>query len=39
MSPRTAIQNEQIRADSKHKIMDAAFNLIAKNGYEATVLP
>ena len=36
MSPRTAIQNEQIRADSKHKIMDAAFNLIAKNGYEAT---
>ena len=36
MSPRTAIQNEQIRADRKHKIMDAAFNLIAKNGYEAT---
>ena len=35
MSPRTAIQNEQIRADRKHKIMDAAFNLIAKNGYEA----
>ena len=36
MSPRTAIQNKQIRADSKHKIMDSAFNLIAKNGYEAT---
>jgi AcrR family transcriptional regulator len=36
MSPRTAIQNEQIRKDSKHKITDAAFQLIAKNGYEAT---
>ena len=36
MSPRTSIQNEQIRAESKHKIMDAAFKLIAKNGYEAT---
>ena len=36
MSPRTAEQNEQIRVDSKHKIMDAAFKLIAKNGYEAT---
>lgn len=36
MSPKTAKQNEQIRAESKHKIMDAAFKLIAKNGYEAT---
>lgn len=36
MSPRTAEQNEQIRAESKHKIMAAAFKLIAKNGYEAT---
>ena len=36
MSPRTAEQNEQIRAESKHKIMEAAFKLIAKNGYEAT---
>ena len=36
MSPKTAIQNEQIRKESKHKIMDAAFKLIAKNGYEAT---
>jgi AcrR family transcriptional regulator len=36
MSPRTAEQNEHIRAESKHKIMDAAFKLIAKNGYEAT---
>ena len=36
MSPRTTEQNEQIRAESKHKIMSAAFKLIAKNGYEAT---
>ncbi len=36
MSPRTAEQNEQIRVESKHKIMAAAFKLIAKNGYEAT---
>jgi AcrR family transcriptional regulator len=36
MSPRTPVQNEEIRAESKHKIMDAAFKLIAKNGYEAT---
>ena len=36
MSPRTPIQNEQIRVESKHKIMDAAFKLIAKNGYEDT---
>ena len=38
MSPRTAEQNEQIRIESKHKIMDAAFKLIAKNGYEAIEL-
>ena len=36
MSPKTTIQNEQIRKESKHKIMNAAFTLIAKNGYEAT---
>jgi AcrR family transcriptional regulator len=36
MSPRTPLQNEQIRVESKHKIMDAAFKLIAKNGYEDT---
>jgi AcrR family transcriptional regulator len=36
MSPRTPLQNEQIRAESKHKIMDAAFTLIAQNGYEST---
>jgi len=36
MSPKTPIQNEQIRAESKHKIMEAAFNLIAKNGYDST---
>ncbi len=36
MSPKTPIQNEQIRAESKLKIMEAAFKLIAKNGYEST---
>jgi AcrR family transcriptional regulator len=36
MSPRTPVQNEQIRVESKHKIMAAAFKLIAKNGYEDT---
>ena len=36
MSPKTPIQNEQIRAESKHKIMEAAFKLIAKNGYDST---
>ena len=36
MSPKTLLQNEQIRAESKHKIMDAAFKLIAANGYEST---
>lgn len=36
MSPRTSAQNKQIRAESKHRIMEAAFKLIAKNGYEST---
>lgn len=36
MSPRTLVQNEAIRKESKQKIMDAAFQLVAKNGYEAT---
>lgn len=36
MSPKTPMQNEQIRAESKHKIMEAAFKLIAKNGYDST---
>lgn len=36
MSPRTQEQYKKIRADSKLQIMDAAFKLIAKNGYEAT---
>jgi len=36
MSPRTPTQNEQIRADSKQRIMEAAFKLVAKKGYEAT---
>jgi AcrR family transcriptional regulator len=36
MSPKTPAQNEQIRAESKHRIMEAAFNLIATNGYEST---
>ena len=36
MSPRTTIQNEQIRQQSRKKIMEAAFQLIANNGYEAT---
>lgn len=36
MSPKTSIQNEQIRVKSKAKIMDAALELIAEHGYEAT---
>jgi len=36
MSPRTTAQNAVIRQQSQRKIMDAAFSLIAKNGYEAT---
>jgi len=36
MSPKTQTQNKQIRAKSKHRIMEAAFKLIATNGYEST---
>jgi AcrR family transcriptional regulator len=36
MSPRTPIQNTAIRKESRRKIMDAAFLLVASNGYEAT---
>ena len=36
MSPRTAQQNEEIRLESQKKIMDAAFELVAKQGYEST---
>jgi len=36
MSPKTPAQNEQIRTESKHRIMEAAFKLIATNGYEST---
>ncbi len=36
MSPKTSAQNEQIRTESKHRIMEAAFKLIAINGYEST---
>jgi AcrR family transcriptional regulator len=36
MSPRTSKQNTAIRKESRRKIMDAAFLLVASNGYEAT---
>ena len=36
MSPRTISKNEEIRQESMKKIMDAAFSLIAKHGYEST---
>jgi len=36
MSPRTPVQNEKIRVESKLRIMNSAFKLIATNGYEAT---
>lgn len=36
MSPRTATQNTEIRKESRRKIMEAAFQLVASNGYEAT---
>lgn len=35
MSPRTAEQVEQIREESKQKILDAAFKTFALTGYEA----
>ena len=36
MSPRSTIENEKIRTESIRKILDAAFRLMAKNGYEST---
>ena len=36
MSPRSTFQNEKIRSGSTKKILDAAFELMAKNGYEST---
>ncbi|MEQ8359423.1 MAG: TetR/AcrR family transcriptional regulator [Cytophagales bacterium] len=36
MSPRTSSKNEKIRKESMQKIMNAAFSLIAQNGYEST---
>jgi len=36
MSPRNKQQNEAIRAQSIKVILDAAFKLVAKNGYEST---
>ncbi len=36
MSPRTSSKNEEIRQESMKNIMEAAFSLIAKQGYEST---
>lgn len=36
MSPRTTAKNEEIRQESMQKIMNAAFSLIARQGYEST---
>ena len=36
MSPRTTEQNEKLRAVSKKRILNAAFKLMATNGYEST---
>lgn len=36
MSPRNTGKNEEIRQESMKKIMDAAFSLIARQGYEST---
>ena len=36
MSPRTAGQNEQIRAATRQRILDAALALFAEHGYERT---
>ncbi|MCB0489101.1 MAG: TetR/AcrR family transcriptional regulator [Cyclobacteriaceae bacterium] len=36
MSPRTSAKNEEIRQESMQKIMNAAFSLIARQGYEST---
>ena len=36
MTPRTAHQNEQIRAESRRRIIDEALELFAEHGYERT---
>jgi len=36
MSPRSQIQNEKIRSESTGKILEAAFRLMVKDGYEST---
>lgn len=36
MSPRTPEQNEEIRQQTRQKIIDAAFEMFASDGYEAT---
>ena len=36
MSPRTEIQNEKLRIESIRKILDAAFSLMSKHGYDTT---
>ena len=36
MSPRTAVQNEEIRAQTRSQILDSAFRLFAAKGYEKT---
>lgn len=36
MSPRTSAKNEEIRQESAQNIMDAAFALISRQGYEST---
>lgn len=36
MSPRTTTKNEEIRQESMNNIMEAAFKLIASQGYEST---
>ncbi|MBK5278197.1 MAG: TetR/AcrR family transcriptional regulator [Bacteroidia bacterium] len=36
MSPRSAAKNEEIRRETIRKIMDSAFLLISKQGYEST---
>lgn len=36
MSPRSTLENEKIRTESTNKILEAAFKLMARNGYEST---